>query len=178
MTGVLEAPEESLAAELDKTQRRVHILSAIVAVLAIALVGLGVWVVYEATTGPETAVNAEIQQLLDDYAAAWNNYDGDGFLAVVGDDYVMRTGRYGDWTADQQVVPVGDSITHGWHSEVIGEAIMTGEGPWYVSHVQYLTTTDSLLPPEGVYGVSTFKIVDEDGTLKIARHTFSADFYE
>lgn len=174
MTTVTERPEALPTAGEGRTRG----LIITVVILAVALLGLGVWAVYDATAEPETAVTEEIQQLMDEYDLAWENDDAETFLSVVTEDFTMRSERYGSWSAEQQAAVLDDAIHHGWHSEVIGEPIMTGDGPWYVAQVTYLTTTDSLLPEEGVYGISTLKIVEADGVLKVGRHTFSAEFYE
>ena len=64
----------------------------------------------------------------------------------------------------------------GWHSEPIGEPVMVGDGPWYVSTGSLITADD--FPPEGVAMVSTFKVVDEGGVLKVAAHYPFAEYYE
>ncbi len=98
--------------------------------------------------------------------AAWNEADGDAFLSLISDDFMIESGRYGSFTGPQQAGYLG--LVAGWHSDLQGESIMVGEGPWYVSASSIITADE--YPPEGVHSISTFKIVEEDGTLKIARH--------
>ncbi len=57
-----------------------------------------------------------------------------------------------------------------WREAVIREPSMTGDGPWFVSVVEHFTAPD--YGPGGADGVSTFTIVDDDGILKVARHTY------
>jgi hypothetical protein len=49
----------------------------------------------------------------------------------------------------------------------MGEPIVTGNGPWLVSRAWHYTSANYEHPEE--QGISTYTIVDEDGTLKLAR---------
>lgn len=122
---------------------------------------------------PPASVTNQIHHLLETYHRAWNEPDRALFLEVVTDDYIMHTELYGDWSAYMQ----SNALVESFHS-VNGTPIIAGEGPWYASQVSFVTGTSGAFTPEGVEGISTFKIVEVDGELKIARHTFSADYYE
>jgi hypothetical protein len=56
---------------------------------------------------------------------------------------------------------------------VIGEAIMTGDGPYYVSAVEHFTAPG--YGPQGVDGISTFTVVNDGGTLRVARHDYTGN---
>ena len=149
--------------------RASRLLVTLVAVLAAAVVALGAWVVIDQTSTSDTAVTGEIQQLLDDYHAAWNDADGDAYLSLVTDNAVFRIGT--DSTpADEQAGYIDNLDAVSWHVEQIGDAIMTGDGPWYVAVANHLTA--DTYPVEGYDGVSTVTIVDVNGTLRIANHTY------
>ena len=63
------------------------------------------------------------------------------------------------------------SRAHEVKFERLGELIMSGDGPWLVAQVIRMTSTDPTYP-NGVDRISTFTIVDESGTLKVARDIF------
>ncbi len=167
MTALTERPGVTEEA-YDHPRKTIRALTISLVILVVALVGLGAWILYDQNTAPETAISDEVATLLDDFDAAWAGGDGEAFLGMVTADYVMHTGRYGDWDAVQQSAALGD------HEFVVaGEAIMIGEGPWYVARVGHLT--NPVTPAEGVDGLATFKIVEEGGALKIAYQTFQAE---
>ena len=130
-------------------------------------------------TAPETATTPEIDQLLDDYRAAWNAYDADAMRPLLTEDFHwyftnpdprfgVSTGWYGTPDLDRTLTYVGGSAAlNKIHFEWVGEPIMTGDGPWLVSWAWHGTSANYEHPEQ--VGISTYTIVDEDGTLKIAR---------
>lgn len=69
----------------DTSRRTLHWLEAAIAVLAAALVGLVVWVLVGAFTGPV----ADTENLVDDTAAAWSSADRDALAAVYAPDALV-----------------------------------------------------------------------------------------
>ena len=143
-----------------------------------------------ATTAPtatasDTAVTSEIDQLLDDYVAAANAYDVAAFRAVITDGYM----NYGQSSVDPLLANsisgleidtldadgmVAD-IEEYWPGrelqvERLGELIVSGDGPWLVSQTVRITANDLPQFPGGVVGPANWTVVDEDGTLKVARN--------
>jgi len=158
---------------LDLAKRPNRALIVAIVVLAAAVLALGAWIAYDQTSSPETAVTDEIQILLDDYLATWNNQDGQAFLELVTDDYAlhMTSGAVSMSQHAEQARGTLEALAgRDWSESVIGEPIMTGNGPWFVSLVEHFTAPG--YGPEGADGVSTFTIVDDGGTLKVARHTY------
>lgn len=174
MTVLTEKRPEYSRADLDRAESRVRRLRAWVIVLALAVVGLGVWVGYDLFTGSDTAVSGEIQALLDDYREATNAANGSAFMALVTDDFVFETPD-GTLTESDQALEVVEYSSYGFNVERIGEPLMMGDGPWYVSAGHHLDATT--FPADGYDGISTFTIVDDDGTLKIARHSFIGNMW-
>jgi hypothetical protein len=133
------------------------------------------------TATPETAVTAEIDQLLEDYFAAWNAYDADAMQALLTDGFVWystnpdpkfgvsaQPGAAGGWDLARTLSYVeGSAQLNKQHLEWVGEAIMTGDGPWLVSRAIHYTGSN--YQTQEIKGISTYTIVDEDGTLKLAR---------
>lgn len=147
-----------------------------VSVLALVFVALSGWAL-TINFNSDSGVPADVIQAIEDYNDAWNSSDGEAFVEMTTDDYIMHTERFGDWTQRSQARQVGDSGTHDWLSEWIGRPTGTGDGPWYVARATHLEA--DMYPPEGIDGLSTFKVVvDDEGLMKIARHTFQAQFME
>lgn len=145
--------------------RRARGLTITVVVLVVALLGLGAWAVYDYVGERDTAVTGEIQVLLEDYTASWNDHDGDAFLALVTSDYTFDNGV--------MVIPVETQAraietASDFTVENIGEGIMVGDGPWLVAQADHTTfgSTDQ-------YGMSLLMVVEEGGILKIASHVWS-----
>jgi len=139
-------------------------------VLAVALVGLGIWFIVDQTSEPATAPTDEVTQLIDDYHAAWNDHDGDAFLALVTDDFVFSMGNTtSDATSQANIISTTLSAMN-WHVAQLGEPLMVGDGPWYVSVANEITSTGNQALPD--HGISVVKIVDDGGTLQIASHTY------
>lgn len=148
-------------------------LIGLILVLAAIVAGLGTWLLVERTSTPETAITDEVERLLDDYYDAWNTWDGDAYLQLVTDDgsFVM-TGR--TTTTTQQAIVIEGLRRFDWHVEPIGEPIMVGDGPWYVTQADHLTAVG--YPDGGHQGISTFTIVDDTGTLRVSRHVYTGEW--
>ncbi len=172
----MAAVESDVPAQEEASWNRPTGLIVTVCVVALAVAALGGWAL-NISRNSDPGVPADVIQTIDDYNDAWNTYDGAAFVEMTTGDYIMHTERYGDWTQASQAATVGDAITHDWHSEWIGEPIGTGDGPWYVARATHLES--DMYPPEGIDGLSTFMVVvDDDGVMKIARHTFQAQYME
>ena len=171
MTGIDSHPERVDVGQIPPAGGRKR--SITVMVLVIGLIGLGTWVVYDQTRVPETAVTEEIQRVVDDYLATWNSSDGEAFLGLVTIDYALHM-TSGSVSITQRAAEASEMLkgleAREWNEAVIGEPIMTGNGPWFVSVVEHFTAPG--YGPEGADGVSTFTIVDDAGALKVARHTY------
>lgn len=149
------------------TERR---LIWVVAVLGVAVLGLVGWVAYDAFA--PTAPNGELQELVDAYHQAWNDHDGEAFLALVTDDYVMETAQGGPNDAIAQAANVVEMAESDWTVVVIGEPLWWEgtDDAYYVSFANRLTST--VYPEEGYEGMSMLKIVEVDDTYLVARHIY------
>ena len=154
------------------TTDRTKALTTWVVVLGIVAVGLAGWVVYDLFFGPTTAPNTEMSQLLDDYTAAWNDHDGEAFMALVTEDFVFESDG-GISTRTYQAQSITASSEYGWEVDQVGEPMWAGDGPWYVTTVDEVSWEDAPAPIEGI---STFEVVEmEDGSYLIAQHVFFGD---
>jgi hypothetical protein len=143
-------------------------LKAIVIALTVALVGLGAWVIIDRSSTSDTAPSDDVAQVWSDYVDAWNNYDGDAFLALVTPDYTFVNGD-STTNAESQARAIATADTVDWHVTMLGEPTMAGDGPWYVAQVNKVEMSSL---PEPLEGISVLTIVDIGGELKVANHTF------
>jgi hypothetical protein len=146
-------------------------LKALVIVLAVALVGLGGWVIIDRSSTSDTAPSDDVAQLWDDYSDAWNNYDSEAFLGLVTSDYTFVS-EQGTNSAADQAVEITRLGSYGWHVTPVGDAAMAGDGPWYVTQVNEVEFSTGTAPVEGI---SVMTIVDDGGVLRISNHTFFGD---
>ena len=143
-----------------------------VAVLVVAAFALGLWLVRDSSTGTSTS---GAQQVIEVYNEAWARNDRDALLAVVTDDFLEEYRRYAP--GDQVIAGTAsfgafeaarNAQYYDYVIEVTGDAIVVGDGPWFVSvaEAQY---------GEGDFydGIATYVVVDEDGTLKLASKSWS-----
>lgn len=159
---------EAPAGHPDKRNRT---LTAIVIVLTVALVGLGAWVIIDRASTPDTALSDDVAQVWDDYLDAWNDYDGDAFLDVTTDDFTFVT-EDATTTADNQAIYINRLGAYDWQVTPVGERVMAGDGPWFVSQVNRVEQSNWSEPVEGI---SVLTIVDDGGVLRVANHTFFGD---
>jgi cytochrome c-type biogenesis protein CcmH/NrfG len=74
----------------NRLRNRNRWLTVAVAVLLVALLALGAWLVFGTRGQSPTAAPAEIQQLMEDYIGAWNDHDADAIEALVTPDFTFR----------------------------------------------------------------------------------------
>ncbi len=166
--------------------RRGRLLPVAVVILTLAVMALGAWIIYDATRSPSSALTPEIEQLLDDYLLAWENQDASALRATVTEDYLLNeyiyeVGEDGVSMVERVEDDVRGVITLGflfeWQTEQVGEAIVTGDGPWFVS------VGENWVTPKGWFftrydGMASYVIVDDGGTLKIANHSWAGLRYD
>jgi hypothetical protein len=114
-------------------------------------------------------------ELLDDYLVSWETKDEAALRATVTDDFVIReyiywadTGTSVEVIDDDADGVVSKGFDYNWQNEIVGESVVTGNGPWTVRHRELWQQKGERLD-----GIATFTVVDVDGTLKIARHTWT-----
>jgi len=169
MATLTDLPERTSTDGQETLRGRLRGLSIAVVVMAIALLGLGAWVVYDFVTDGQTAPTGEVQALLDDYTAAWNDHDGAAFLELVTENYTFSSGSM-ETSAEGQAM-----LIRGYSNidiERIGQPIMVGDGPWDVVVANRLNNTNADTYEEGI---SFFVIVDQDGTLLVSSHDWTGE---
>jgi hypothetical protein len=100
-----------------------------------------------------------------------NNHDGDAFLEVTTDEFTFVS-EAGTTTADNQAMYINQLGAYDWQVTPVGEPVMAGDGPWFVSQVNRVEQNNWSEPVEGI---SVVTIVDDGGVLRVADHTFFGD---
>ncbi len=172
MTTMIESEETVAVPRLETMERRNRGLGIAIVVLAILVLALGAWTIYDFSQGAATAPSSEMTQLLDDYDTAWNNYDGEAFLALTTAGYKFTTAGGREFRELDQAFAIGNTLPmFAWRFENQGEPIVTGHGPWYVSTP--IQTTTNIREADGH---SILTVVDIDGVLQVSDHRIIGDF--
>jgi hypothetical protein len=166
MATTIEAPPAETTGTADHNNRG---LIVTIVVLAVALLALGAWAIYQQTAESETAVPAAVEELLNDYGVAWSNHDGEAFLALTTADYVHDNGGATYDQAGTANMITGTLEGLRWQAELVGDRIATGDGPYYIAEVNRLVTVDS----QTGLGISTIVVINTDDGLKVRSHVWT-----
>ncbi len=151
------------------------LMTALIGVLAL-LIGVGAgWFVF--SPEPPDDIDREIQSLIDDYVAAWDAHDGGAVVALMTEDGVHYSGgaaRGKEASSDSPAHSLAYFVEH--HAgamsvrSVNDAAIRTQEGPPYLAAniVEVGLGTGN----ESEQAVEVYRIVPEDGALRIQVHSF------
>lgn len=172
MTTMIDSKETVTAPRLETVERRTRRLGLTVVILTILVVALGAWIIYDFTQGAATAPTAEMTQLVDDYTTAWNDYDGEAFLALTTPGYRFNGAGGQEFNQTDQAIELESTYPQfAWQVENTGDSIVVGVGPWYVSTP--IHTTNNVREADGV---SIMTVVDIDGVLLVRDHIVIGDF--
>ncbi len=169
MTATIERPTEERSDIAERKNNR-RLIFTVVA-LAVALVALGAWVLYDQAAEPATAAPAAVQELLDDYTAAWNDFDGDTFLALVTEDYSFSDSERTSGATVMASEIRGINRVFGLEVERVGDLAAIGDGPYYVSTVVRITGSSASGNAFENIGASSWLVVDTAAGLKVAAQT-------
>lgn len=178
---------QSTASEQARASRR-GIAGWVVAVMVTIPVGLGLGLGYVVFSPQDrdadgTGVSAEdvdrVVALLDAYEVAWRANDADAVLDLFSDGYVKADG----YTAEASKSVIRRDIA-GWARanalwEFVGDPVvvrgsMSGD-VFYVSALWREWTTTS---EDSAYAVSVYRVVDENGELKINRGSLHSEWFQ
>lgn len=150
-------------------ERRIRSLWIAVMILGALVLGLGAWLIYDYTQDSALAPSAEIAQLVEDYTNAWNDYDGEAFLATTREGYTF-TSNAGTFDRTEQLYAIENTLPkYEWRVEPLLDPIAVGDGPtWFISLPN--ETSDNIR--DLVEGVTVLTVVDRDGDYLVTRHIF------
>ena len=145
------APVEKLA-----RNNRFLIIGLVVAVLLAA--GFGAWLLVDAIG---TSTDRQINNLIDDYGAAWEANDGAAVAALMTEDAVLWAGDGNRYTGDQIATEV-DSAN--FVVDRIGEPLIVEHSNfWMVVTATNMTVGAATFP-----AIDIWRIVEQDGEFLIA----------
>ncbi len=150
----------------------------VIVIMAIALVGLIAWMTLAMRPNSPTAAPPEVQQLMEDYSAAFNAYDADAIEAVVTDGFEMHGNLASgslSWANDMEslrstFLPMLEGWE--WNNPYDGPYYAVGsESTMFISSEGgRMTATSGDYPDGDKDSVSLFRIVREGDEWKIAEH--------
>lgn len=171
MTTMVDKPDPAVDSRQSSAEKRVEQLRTAVWLLGILVVVLGAWIVYDYSQDTALAPTPEISDLIDDYVAAWNNYDGEAFLALTREGYTYTSNMAGTFDRDEQLDVIENTLpSQSWSAELLGDPVMVGDGPWW--HVAMPVRITSMLS-DVMDGTCMLTVYDADGTYLITRHIFN-----
>ena len=170
MTSTMEV-EQKLDSST-KLEQQVKTLRWVVVMLAIVVVALGVWIVFDFSQEAALSPNAEISQLVEDYTAAWNEYDGDAFLATTREGYVFTSNISGVFDRDAQFEVIrADLPATAWSVKMLEDPTVVGLGPWY--YVSFPVETETILQGER-QGMTILTVYEaDDGNFYVIDHLYA-----
>jgi hypothetical protein len=134
----------------------------------------------------ESLASDAMLDVIETYLTSWETKDETALRASVTDDFVLHeyiyragTGRRSLFVEDDADGIVEIGFDHDWHNEILGDSVVlraglvgdsgvSGDGPWIVRHREVWQQAS-----EHQDGIATYTLVNEGGTLKIARHSFA-----
>ena len=170
MTDTMQAPaRETIRPVTPERPRRT--LGPAVVILSILLLGLGAWIIYDFVQESALAPTAEISELVDDYTAAWNDYDGEAFLATTREGYTFTSNISGAFDRDEQHQIIETTLgAAGWQVEILEDPIVVGDGPWY--YVSFPVEIEATLRGSR-QGMSVLTVYETfDGDLTVMDHYY------
>lgn len=163
----VESVEAPFDPNMTKIKKRNRGLSWLAGILAVAVIGLGAWLIVELTASDGASVPEGVQTAIDDYNAAWQATDRAAFNAATTEDFTF-IGNGRETSRSTQAAMV--SALSYWRVETV-EQTVTGDGPYYVagSEVVYLGSSPS---STGYEGISIVTVEQVDGVWKVSQHTW------
>jgi hypothetical protein len=157
--------ETSPGKQLETAKRNNRWLIVTVVILAVALVALSAWVIYDVASEPETVATADINALYDDYIGARMDADTEAFFDVTTEDYALNSFGVRIPRVEQaNAIAVGGDF----QLERVGDLVVMGEGPeYFVAAAEQMT-----LRGADYVGVSAYRVIETEEGLKIAEHSW------
>ncbi|MDC3402484.1 hypothetical protein OAX95_00945 [bacterium] len=162
-------PADELPSEGHRDRHR--IVYVVTAILAVATIVLGGILLFGDDSGDGASMPSEVEQVLDQFLEAVNADDFEAFEAVVTPEFrrPMYLGNLYGGPPDRNV----DGIEYyrnrldghpTWDGVQIGDPIVRGDGPWFVSFAE---TWKATAWKGQLEVISTYALVERDGTILI-----------
>ena len=171
MADTMQVPETAEVRRVTP-ERHVRSLRIPLFILATLVLAMGAWIIYDFVQESALAPTPEISELVDDYMAAWNEYDGEAFLATTREGYTFRSNISGTFDRDEQLHAIDYTLASlGWQAEILDDPIVVGSGPWY--YVSVPVQRESILGGvnEGMYALEVYQT--DGGELLVTKHIYT-----
>lgn len=170
----LHVTEQAPGGEGAQTFSRRGVVTLLLVGVAALLIGLGAgWLAFSPEAPDD--VDREIQALVDDYVAAWNVQDGQAVVALMTEDGMHYSGGAGlgkEAASDSPAHSLAYFVEHhtaGATFHSVGDGIIrTTDGPPYVVANMIEVGNGA---SDSFQWVEVYKIVPEDGVLRIQVHS-------
>ena len=150
--------------------RAVYVVTAILAISTIVLAAI---ITFDNNdSGAGASMPAEVEQVLDEFQRASENMDFEAYATLVTDQF-RRPEYMGDPEGlnparlvrglDDYEILLSDNYPQ-YEVDRIGDPIVVGEGPWYVSYAETWKWPEQDLQYESIY---TYVLVEQDGEILI-----------
>ncbi len=149
------------------TEGKRPLIFAVIVVLA-----LGVWLLLTVNSG--STRTEDLEELIADYALAWQESDVDAFRGLVTEDFQLHEIIYqqvGAKAFPQEIKEDIDGTARevaglfDWRVDRTTSALVSGDGPWFVSVGENWTRPFYLSE-----GTASYVVVEEEGKLRIEYH--------
>ena len=172
------------------SRRRIRTLLVLVVVLAVTATALAAWIVADQDSA--AAVPTEVEETIDGFILAYEAGDEAALRAVVTEDYrgAVHVLRHGigsqageillyDRSSATVVGFAADARTNEWQIEQVGDPVVSGDRPWFVSSEENWTKCSYRDPETGECsafvawkGTATYAVVEEGGNYRIADYVW------
>jgi ketosteroid isomerase-like protein len=166
----VEPMEAPLDADMTRIKKRNRRLGWLAGLLAVAVIGLGSWLIVELTARDGASMPEGVQTALDDYNAAWEATDGPAFMEATTEDFTFVS--RGSTSSRGAQAGLVDFASY-WRVETVEQSV-TGDGPYYVASSEIVYTSASP-SATGYEGVSILTVEQVDGLWKVSQHTWVGD---
>ena len=167
MTATVERPEK--VADTSRAGGPVGLRITVMILLVLTL-GMGAWIIFDYIQDSALTPSAEMSELIDDYTAAWNEYDSEAFLASTREGFTFTSNTSGTFDRDEQADAIGDLGVYSWQVSILDDPVAVGDGPWY--HVSFPVEITSTLS-DVTHGVTMLTILEVDDRLLVTAHVFN-----
>ncbi len=138
----------------------------------IVVIALGVWLLLTVNSG--STRTEDLEELIADYAIAWQESDVDAFRGLVTEDFQLHEIIYQQVGATAFPQEMKEDLEgtareigrlFDWRVDRTTSALVSGDGPWFLSVGENWTRPFYLSE-----GTASYVIVEEEGKLKIGYH--------
>ena len=153
--------------EILSLKKRNRWLGWLAGILAVAVVGLGVWLTAELTSSDGPTIPKEVEAALDDYYLAWTTHDQAAFLDATAADFTLNS----NGTVIEREAQAARVGVQSYFSVEVLDRTISGDGPYYVGNAEIVEISPLDSAPL-YFGHSIMTVSQVDGVWKVSQHTW------